>query len=53
MVCEGYGLTETSPVLTARNPENYIMFTVGSPLPEVEIKIVDKTITIKNYPMVK
>lgn len=42
MVCEGYGLTETSPVLTARNPENYIMFTVGPPLPEVEIKIVDK-----------
>jgi long-subunit acyl-CoA synthetase (AMP-forming) len=42
VVCEGYGLTETSPVLTARNPENYIMFTVGPPLPEVEIKIVDK-----------
>jgi len=42
VVCEGYGLTETSPVLTARNPENYIMFTVGPPLPEVEIKVVDK-----------
>ncbi|MCK5768065.1 MAG: long-chain fatty acid--CoA ligase [Candidatus Atribacteria bacterium] len=50
MVCEGYGLTETSPVLTARNPENYIMFTVGSPLPEVEIKIVDKDNYDKELP---
>ena len=50
MVCEGYGLTETSPVLTARNPENYIMFTVGPPLPEVEIKIVDKDDYNKELP---
>jgi long-chain acyl-CoA synthetase len=50
MVCEGYGLTETSPILTARNPENYIMFTVGSPLPEVEIKIVDKDNHDKELP---
>lgn len=49
-VCEGYGLTETSPVLTARNPENYIMFTVGSPLPEVEIKVVDKDDYDKELP---
>jgi len=50
VVCEGYGLTETSPILTARNPENYIMFTVGSPLPEVEIKIVDKDNYDKELP---
>jgi len=42
MVCEGYGLTETSPVLCARNPEYCIISTVGPALPEVEIKIVDK-----------
>ena len=41
-VCEGYGLTETSPVLTGRTEKEYIMFTVGEPIPEVEIKIVDK-----------
>lgn len=42
MVCEGYGLTETSPVLCARNPKHCIISTVGPNLPEVEIKIVDK-----------
>ena len=41
-VCEGYGLTETSPVLTGRTEKEDIMFTVGAPIPEVEIKIVDK-----------
>ena len=41
-VCEGYGLTETSPTLTGRTEKEYIMFTVGPPIPEVEIKIVDK-----------
>jgi len=41
-VCEGYGLTETSPVLSARNPNARIMSTVGVTMPEAEIKIVDK-----------
>ena len=50
MVLEGYGLTETSPVLTARNSENCIIFTVGPPLPEVAIKIVDKDNYNKELP---
>jgi len=41
-VCEGYGLTETSPVLSARNPNARIMSTVGATMPEAKIKIVNK-----------
>jgi long-chain acyl-CoA synthetase len=50
MVCEGYGLTETSPVLCARNPKYCIISTVGPSLPEVEIKIVDKDNLHKELP---
>lgn len=42
LVCEGYGMTETSPVLSARNPNARIMSTVGVTMPEAKIKIVDK-----------
>ncbi len=37
----GYGLTETSPVLTCRRPWRNIRGSAGQPLPETEIKIVD------------
>lgn len=49
-VCEGYGLTETSPVLSARNPNARIMSTVGVTMPEAEIKIVDKDNLKKEIP---
>ncbi len=39
---EGYGLTETSPVLCVRTFEHRIPYTVGRPLPETEIKILDE-----------
>ncbi len=37
----GYGLTETSPVLTCRRPWRNIRGSAGQPLPKTEIKIVD------------
>ncbi|KAJ0972402.1 hypothetical protein J5N97_020361 [Dioscorea zingiberensis] len=40
-VQNGYGLTETSPVLAARRPACNVLGTVGHPLNHTEIKIVD------------
>ena len=40
-ILEGYGLTETSPVLTSNVENDYKFGTVGKPLFNVEIKIAD------------
>ena len=50
IITEGYGLTETSPILAGRTKKDNIMFTVGPPIPEVEIKIVDKDNYDKELP---
>ena len=39
LTVQGYGLTETSPVLTAENEKSIKFGSVGLPLPEVEVKI--------------
>jgi long-chain acyl-CoA synthetase len=39
LILEGYGLTETSPVLTCNTPENFRFGTVGKIIPSVQIKL--------------
>jgi len=41
VIYEGYGLTETAPVLSVNRPGALKFGTVGKPIPEVEIKIAE------------
>lgn len=40
-VCQGYGMTECSPVISSNNLKNHKLFTVGKPFNSVDIKIAE------------
>ncbi len=40
-VYEGYGTTETSPVISVNTPDNHKLGSIGKTIPNVKVKIVD------------
>ncbi|WP_101759233.1 AMP-binding protein [Oceanicoccus sp. KOV_DT_Chl] len=40
-ISEGYGMTETSPVISSNPPGQVQVGTVGLPMPDTEIKVID------------
>jgi long-chain acyl-CoA synthetase len=54
LILEGYGLTETTPVISANRPDAFKLGSVGQPLPNLEVKIApDGEILVKGPSIMK
>ena len=51
-ICEGYGLTETSPVIAVNNPAAHRIGSVGKPLAHVQLKIARDGETLVRAPSI-
>jgi len=52
-ILEGYGLTETSPLISVNTPEKKKIGSVGPPIKGVEVKIVDGEVVVKGDNVMK
>jgi len=54
LILEGYGLTETTPVISANRPDAYKLGSVGQPLPNLEVRIApDGEVLVKGPSVMK
>lgn len=54
VVLEGYGLTETSPVIAASQPDDFVLGSVGKVLPSVQVKLsAEHEILVKGKSVMK
>ena len=54
LILEGYGLTETTPVISANRPDAYKLGSVGQPLPNLEVRIApDGEVLVKGPSIMK
>ncbi|MBI1884009.1 MAG: AMP-binding protein [Chlamydiae bacterium] len=52
-IYQGYGLTETSPILNVNTPTHQVMGSVGKPIPGVQIKLKDGEILARGPNIMK